>query len=70
MARGKHHRYTPFPAFIHTDVNAVKQSLKCSGLQVKQGDAVLYFKWAGDSMETPDGQKYVVVHESDILCRV
>lgn len=24
---------------------------------------VLYFKWAGDNMETPDGVKYVVVHE-------
>ena len=38
--------------------------------QVKAGDTVLYFKWAGDSMETPDGQKFVVVHESDILCKV
>ena len=24
---------------------------------------VLYFKWAGDAMETPSGEKYVVVHE-------
>lgn len=24
---------------------------------------VLYFKWAGDNMETPSGEKYVVVHE-------
>jgi len=38
--------------------------------QVKPGDRVLYFKWAGDSMETPSGEQYVVVHESDILCKV
>lgn len=38
--------------------------------QVKEGDKVLYFKWAGDAMETPDGQKFVVLHESDILCKV
>ena len=39
-------------------------------MQVKEGDDVLYFKWAGDSMETPDGDKYVVLHAQDILCRV
>lgn len=39
-------------------------------LQVKPGDKVLYFKWAGDSMETPSGEQFVVVHESDILCKV
>jgi len=36
---------------------------------VKIGDKVLYFKWAGDQMETPDGDQYVVLHESDILCK-
>ena len=39
-------------------------------IQVKPGDKVLYFKWAGDSMETPSGEQFVVVHESDILCKV
>lgn len=38
--------------------------------RVKEGDSVLYFKWAGDQMETPSGDAYVVLHESDILCRV
>ncbi len=38
--------------------------------RVKEGDSVLYFKWAGDQMETPSGEAYVVLHESDILCRV
>lgn len=43
----------------------------CSlALQVKEGDHVLYFKWAGDSMETPEGVKYVTVHESDVLCKL
>ena len=37
--------------------------------KVKVGDRVLYFKWAGDQMETPEGEQYVVLHESDILCK-
>ena len=39
-------------------------------VQVKDGDSILYFKWAGDQMETPEGVKFVVLHESDILCKV
>lgn len=38
-------------------------------LQVQPGDRVLYFKYAGDSMETPSGEKYVVLREDDILCK-
>lgn len=38
-------------------------------LKVSEGDHVLYFKWAGDQMETPEGEQYVVLHESDILCK-
>lgn len=38
--------------------------------RVKEGDRVLYFKWAGDGMSTPDGTQYVVLHEQDILCKV
>ena len=38
-------------------------------LQVKEGDKVLYFKWAGENMETPSGEQFVVVHEQDILCK-
>ena len=38
-------------------------------LQVKENDRVLYFKWAGENMETPSGEQYVMVHEQDILCR-
>lgn len=37
--------------------------------KLKEGDAVLYFKWAGDQMETPSGEQFVVVHESDVLCK-
>lgn len=34
--------------------------------QVKPGDSVLYFKYAGDKMQTPEGEQYVVVHDSDM----
>eukprot|EP00891_Asterochloris_glomerata_P004712 jgi/Astpho2/4712/Aster-00269 len=37
--------------------------------KVKEGDKVLYFKWAGENMETPSGEQFVVVHEQDILCK-
>ncbi len=37
--------------------------------KVKAGDRVLFFKYAGDAMETPAGEMYTVVHESDILCK-
>lgn len=36
---------------------------------IKVGDQIVYFKYAGDAMETPDGEKYIVLHESDILCK-
>mmetsp|Transcript_25286 Transcript_25286/g.54952 ORF Transcript_25286/g.54952 Transcript_25286/m.54952 type:complete len:242 (+) Transcript_25286:107-832(+) len=36
---------------------------------VKAGDKILYFKYAGENMETPDGAKYVVLREDDILCK-
>lgn len=36
---------------------------------IKEGDKVLYFKYAGDDMETPAGEKYVVLREDDILCK-
>ena len=37
--------------------------------KVAAGERVVYFKWAGDAMETPEGDQYVVLHESDILCK-
>lgn len=37
--------------------------------KVKEGDRVIYFKYAGDVMETPEGDKYIVLHESDVLCK-
>jgi hypothetical protein len=52
----------------------LKMKVKLTGtwvpvVQVKAGDQVLYFKYAGDNMETPSGEKYIVLHESDILCK-
>ncbi|DBA68229.1 TPA: hypothetical protein ACH3X2_013846 [Trebouxia sp. C0005] len=37
--------------------------------KVKEGNTVLYFKYAGETMETPEGQQFIVVHEQDILCK-
>ncbi|CAD7702943.1 unnamed protein product [Ostreobium quekettii] len=37
--------------------------------KVKPGELVLYFKYAGDAMETLQGEKYIVLHETDILCK-
>jgi chaperonin GroES len=37
---------------------------------VKEGDKVIYFKYAGDQMETPQGEQFVVIHEQDILARL
>lgn len=36
---------------------------------VAEGDKIVYFKYAGDAMETTDGTQYVVLHEQDILCK-
>lgn len=47
-----------------TGKDGTKQPLK-----VKEGDAIIYFKYAGDSMETPSGEKFIVLHENDILCK-
>ena len=47
-----------------------KETQELKKPRVAEGDRVLYFKWAGDAMDTPDGTKFVVVHEQDILCKV
>lgn len=39
-------------------------------MQVKEGDRVIYFKYAGDAMETPEGDKYTVLHAQDILAKL
>ncbi len=41
----------------------------CVSVQLKEGDRVLYFKYAGDNMETPKGEKFVVLREDDVLCK-
>ena len=37
---------------------------------VAPGDRVIFFKYAGDTMETPSGDKYNVMHEQDILAKM
>lgn len=39
-------------------------------MTVAPGDTVVYFKYAGDNMETSTGELFIVVHVSDILCKV
>jgi chaperonin GroES len=39
-------------------------------LRVKEGDKVVYFKYAGDTMETSSGEAYIVLHESDLLSKL
>lgn len=31
---------------------------------------MIYFKYAGDAMETPSGEKFTVLHEADILAKL
>ena len=38
-------------------------------MDVQEGDRVVYFKYAGEPMETPDGRKWVILHQNDILCK-
>eukprot|EP00210_Caulerpa_lentillifera_P000520 g503.t1 len=37
--------------------------------KVKKGDKVLYFKYAGEQMETTKGDEFVVLRQNDILCK-
>lgn len=46
-----------------------KESGERKAIKLQEGDRVVYFKYAGDAMETTSGDKYVVLHESDILCK-
>ena len=38
-------------------------------MDVAVGYRVVYFKYAGDPMETPDGRKWTVLRQNDILCK-
>lgn len=38
-------------------------------MRIKASDKVLYFKYAGENMETPSGEKYIMLREDDILCK-
>lgn len=42
---------------------------KLEPCKLKPNDRILYFKYAGDNMETTKGEKFVVLHESDILSK-
>ena len=38
--------------------------------KLKEGDRVLFFKYAGDAVETSDGTNYNILHESDCLAKM
>jgi chaperonin GroES len=38
--------------------------------RVAPGDRVIYFKYAGDPMQTPAGELFTVLHEQDILAKL
>lgn len=39
-------------------------------MNLKVGDHVTFFKWAGDSVETPAGDTYNIISETDVLCKM
>ena len=61
-------KLTP-PFVLGTEGAGVVTACGVGVTRFKEGDRVLYFKWAGDAMETPSGDACVVLHESDILCK-
>jgi chaperonin GroES len=36
-------------------------------MNIKKGDKVMFFKYAGDKMYDDEGVEYIVVRENDIL---
>jgi len=41
-----------------------------SEMKLKVGDKVSFFKWAGDAVDTPAGDTFNIVNESDVLCKL
>merc|ERR1711934_49355 len=41
-----------------------------SEMKLKVGDKVSFFKWAGDAVDTPAGDTFNIVNESDALCKL
>lgn len=54
---------------VRCGAGKIDESGKRKPLKVAEGDQVVYFKYAGDAMETSTGEKYIVLHENDILCK-
>ena len=49
-------------------VVAVGPGKKDEPMELKKGDVVLYGKYAGTEINSPDGKKtYMIMHQSDIL---
>ena len=41
-----------------------------SQMKLKVGDKVSFFKWAGDAVDTPAGDTFNIINESDVLCKL
>eukprot|EP01024_Parvocaulis_polyphysoides_P075791 TRINITY_DN9809_c1_g3_i2.p3 TRINITY_DN9809_c1_g3~~TRINITY_DN9809_c1_g3_i2.p3 ORF type:complete len:107 (+),score=22.97 TRINITY_DN9809_c1_g3_i2:483-803(+) len=54
---------------VRTGAGKIDDDGNVKPVNVKPGDRVVYFKYAGDDMETTDGTKYIVIHQTDILCK-
>jgi hypothetical protein len=57
------------PVLTSPVCTAPRSEGKRRACKLQSGDKVLYFKYAGDNMETPDGTQYVVIREDDVLCK-
>jgi chaperonin GroES len=55
---------------IRTGPGAHEEGDKFKPVGLKEGDKVIYFKYAGDKMMDPAGDEYVILHENDILGRI
>lgn len=42
----------------------------CVPMQVKEGDAVIYSKYAGTEIKVGDEEEYIIVSEDDIIAKV
>mmetsp|Transcript_53126 Transcript_53126/g.168673 ORF Transcript_53126/g.168673 Transcript_53126/m.168673 type:complete len:135 (+) Transcript_53126:569-973(+) len=52
------------------EVVAVGPGKEDRPVTVGVGETVVFFKYAGDKMSTPEGVEYVILHCSDVLCKM
>ena len=45
-----------------------EESGEVTACKLQVGQRVSFFKWAGDAVDTPDGDTFNVISETDVLC--